>query len=128
MNLFKIEGQAKVGGTIVCVSGAILMVLFRGPVLTGYMESESAASVQIISMEQPEPVGWFMSNFLGFGLDHWHLGVLCLIGNCLCMAVYLNFQVFFLFFFINMVFHTIDLILIFYKMVIMVYFGSFSEN
>ncbi|XP_052209984.1 WAT1-related protein At3g45870 isoform X4 [Diospyros lotus] len=95
VNLFKIEGQAKVGGTIVCVSGAILMVLFRGPVLTGYMESESAASIQIISMERPEPVGWFMSNFLGFGLDHWHLGVLCLIGNCLCMAAYLNIQALF---------------------------------
>ncbi|CBI29186.3 unnamed protein product, partial [Vitis vinifera] len=68
VNLLRTEGQVKVGGTLVCVSGAILMVLFRGPVLIGY------------------------SDFMEYGLGQWHLGVLCLIGNCLCMAAYLAIQ------------------------------------
>ena len=33
VNLLKTEGQAKVGGTLICVSSAIFMALFRGPAL-----------------------------------------------------------------------------------------------
>ncbi|GFP79374.1 wat1-related protein at5g45370 [Phtheirospermum japonicum] len=68
VNLRKFEGQTKLGGTLVCVSGAILMAMFRGPAVFG------------------------LSSFLEFGIDSWHLGVLCLIGNCMCMAAYLAFQ------------------------------------
>ncbi|KAK9277297.1 hypothetical protein L1049_006837 [Liquidambar formosana] len=92
VNLLRTEGQVKVGGTLVCVSGAILMVLFRGPALIGYKESEFSAQSEISAKGQPEPAGWFMSNFLEFGLEHWHLGMLCLIGNCMCMAAYLAIQ------------------------------------
>uniref|UniRef100_A0A5B6ZB41 WAT1-related protein n=1 Tax=Davidia involucrata TaxID=16924 RepID=A0A5B6ZB41_DAVIN len=92
VNLLKTEGQVKVGGTLLCVSGAILMVLFRGPTVVGYKESEFAAQSEISARGQPEAAGWLMSNFLEFGLERWHLGVLCLIGNCMCMATYLAFQ------------------------------------
>ncbi|XP_059640476.1 WAT1-related protein At4g19185-like isoform X2 [Cornus florida] len=92
VNLFRIEGQAKVGGTLLCVCGAILMVLFRGPVLIGFKESEFATHNEISARGQPEPAGWLISNFLEFGLEQWHLGVLCLIGNCMCMAAYLAIQ------------------------------------
>ncbi|KAE8727761.1 WAT1-related protein [Hibiscus syriacus] len=68
VNLQKTEGQAKVGGTLICVSGAILMVLFR------------------------EPSEWLVSCFLEFGLEYWHIGILCLMGNCMCMAVFLAIQ------------------------------------
>lgn len=93
VNLFRAEGQAKVGGTLVCVFGAILMVLFRGPVLIGYQDAEFSAHNEISAKGQPEPTGWFMSTFLELGLEHWHIGVLCLIGNCMCMAAFLAIQV-----------------------------------
>lgn len=92
VNLLRIEGQAKVGGTIVCVSGAILMVLLRGPALIGNPELEFAAQNEISARGQPEPSGWLMSSFLEYGIDHFHLGVLCLIGNCMCMAAFLAIQ------------------------------------
>ncbi|XP_044506040.1 WAT1-related protein At4g19185-like isoform X2 [Mangifera indica] len=92
VNLLKTEGQAKVGGTLVCVSGAILMVLFCGPALFGKNNQEFKVQSEIIARGQPEPVGWFMSSFLQIGFDLWHLGVLCLIGNCLCMAAFLAIQ------------------------------------
>lgn len=81
------------GGTLVCVSGAVLMAMFRGPALFGYKELDFASRSEISAKGQPEPVGWLMSTFLELGFDHWHLGVLCLIGNCMCMATYLAIQV-----------------------------------
>ncbi|XP_049361460.1 WAT1-related protein At4g19185-like isoform X2 [Solanum verrucosum] len=92
VKFFTVEGQAKVGGTIVCVSGAILMALFRGPAMFGGGTSIFTAQIEISSKGQPEPAGWLMSSFLELGLDKWHLGVLCLIGNCICMAAYLALQ------------------------------------
>ncbi|XP_022756467.1 WAT1-related protein At4g19185-like isoform X1 [Durio zibethinus] len=92
VNLLKTEGQAKVGGTLICVSGAILMVLFRGPALLGQKNADFAAQNEVSARGQPEPAGWLMSSFLEFGLEHWHIGVLCLIGNCMCMAAFLAIQ------------------------------------
>ncbi|PIN04258.1 hypothetical protein CDL12_23209 [Handroanthus impetiginosus] len=92
VNLRKKEGQMKIGGTFVCVSGAILMAMFRGPAVFGSGESDFVAHGEIIAKGQPEPSSWLMSSFLEFGIDSWHLGVLCLIGNCMCFATYLAIQ------------------------------------
>ncbi|XP_059275491.1 WAT1-related protein At4g19185-like isoform X4 [Lycium ferocissimum] len=92
VKLLNVEGQAKVGGTIVCVSGAILMAVFRGPVVFGDGTSDFTAQIEISAKGQPEPAGWLMSSFLELGFDNWHLGVLCLIGNCMCMAAYFALQ------------------------------------
>lgn len=86
------EGQAKVGGTFICVSGAILMVFFRGPALCGYSNEDFVVENEVHVRGQPEPVGWLLSSFIDFGLDQWHLGVLCLIGNCMCMAAFIAIQ------------------------------------
>lgn len=91
VNLFKTEGQAKVGGTLVCVSGAVFMVLFRGPALVGE-DMDFPASNEIHVRGQPEPSGWLVASFLEFGLEPFHIGVLCLIGNCMCMAAFLAIQ------------------------------------
>jgi hypothetical protein len=93
VNLRRFEGLAKVLGTLICVSGAILMVLYRGPVLIGYAEIDHVARNEISVRGQPEPSGWFIGALQELGFGHFHLGVLCLIGNCMCMAAFLAIQV-----------------------------------
>ncbi|XP_076895214.1 WAT1-related protein At4g19185-like [Bidens hawaiensis] len=92
VNLLRTEGQVKVGGTFVCVCGAIFMVMFRGPVIFGYSENDLSIRNEISAKGQPEPAGWLLSTFIGLGFDTWHLGVLCLLGNCMCMAAFLAIQ------------------------------------
>ncbi|RDX57685.1 WAT1-related protein, partial [Mucuna pruriens] len=92
VNLLRYEGLAKVGGTFACVSGAVLMVLYRGPALIGYSETDFVSHSEISAKGQPEPSGWLIGGLLDLGLDHFHLGVLCFIGNCMCMAAFLTIQ------------------------------------
>lgn len=89
VNVLKSEGQAKVGGTLVCVSGAILMAIFKGPALLGFANT----APEIIPGGQPELSGWMFSSLATLGIDNWHIGVLCLIANCMCMATFLAVQV-----------------------------------
>lgn len=93
MNLLRYDGLAKVGGTIICVSGAIFMVLYRGPALIGYAELGHVTQNEISARGQPEPSGWLIGGLQNLGFDNFHLGVLCLIGNCICMAAFLAIQV-----------------------------------
>ncbi|XP_077244707.1 WAT1-related protein At4g19185-like [Tasmannia lanceolata] len=92
VDLLRIEGRAKVGGTLVCVSGAVLMVLYKGPPVLGISDINLMAQSEIIAKSQPELAGWLVSGLMELGLEHWHIGMLCLIGNCMCMAAYLAFQ------------------------------------
>ncbi|XP_018457923.1 WAT1-related protein At5g45370 [Raphanus sativus] len=92
VNLFKIEGLTKVIGTLVCVSGAIVMALFRGPSLFGDKDADFTTEIVVTDRSQPELHGWLVSSFLGLGLDLWHIGVICLIGNCMCMAAFIAVQ------------------------------------
>ncbi|KAH0465662.1 hypothetical protein IEQ34_005765 [Dendrobium chrysotoxum] len=92
VNLRMREGQLKIVGTLVCVSGAVLMVLYRGPAIFGNSGFDLIAHNEISARSQPEPAGWLISSLNEFGLEKWHIGVICLIGNCLCMAIYLSLQ------------------------------------
>lgn len=87
------DGRAKVGGVIVCVAGALFMTLCKGPVLLGDGFSDlHLQGMAVAGKPAPEPVGWLAAVLIDLGIDLWHIGVLCLIGNSLCMALYIVFQ------------------------------------
>ncbi|GAB2230218.1 hypothetical protein Droror1_Dr00014476 [Drosera rotundifolia] len=92
VNLVRVEGQMKVGGTLACVLGAVSMVLFKGPAIFGYFESDIAVRDEISAKGQPKPDGWLVGALFEIGFEQWHLGVLCLIGNCICLAACLAIQ------------------------------------
>lgn len=92
VNVLKTEGQAKVGGALVCISGAIILVLFKGPALLGYVDHVPMQHNEAIAGVQPEVLGWMFTSFATVGIDSWHLGVLCLLGNCICFAAFLTIQ------------------------------------
>ncbi|XP_073112427.1 WAT1-related protein At5g45370 [Elaeis guineensis] len=92
VNLHAYESQMKVFGTLVCVSGAILMVLYRGPAIIGPSGSDLISQNRASMKPQLELAGYLTSRLLEFGFDKWHIGALCLIGNCCCMAAYLALQ------------------------------------
>ncbi|KAK7309442.1 hypothetical protein RJT34_06177 [Clitoria ternatea] len=92
VNLLRYEGLAKVGGILICVSGAILMVFYRGPVLIGYTIMGHEAQSEITRRGHPEPSGWLINGLRDIGLDQFQQGVIFLIGNSMCMAVFLAIQ------------------------------------
>jgi hypothetical protein len=88
------DGKAKVAGVIVCVAGATFMALYKGPALLGDGFSDlHLQGVAMAGKPAPEPFGWVAGVLIDYGIDLWHLGVLCLIGNSLCMALYIIYQV-----------------------------------
>jgi len=97
VNLQSFEGLTKVGGTVICVSGAIFMALYRGPSLIGYIEPVIIPQNEIIVSGQPEPFGWLITSLLNLGSENFELGVMFLIGNCTCLAAFLAIQVFIFF-------------------------------
>lgn len=92
VNLYKFEGQVKVGGTLTCIFGAFFMVMYKGPAIVGSAFANLETISEMSQRSQPAPVGWFASHMMAFGMEKWHIGVLFLIGNCLCMATYLALQ------------------------------------
>ncbi|CAN6300698.1 unnamed protein product [Urochloa humidicola] len=94
IKIFTKDGMLKVLGTAVCVSGAILMALYRGPPLIGLGGTNTANGIVTPGTwsSTPYPDQWLTSTMLEYGVETWHLGVLCLIGNCSFVAAYLVIQ------------------------------------
>ncbi|KAF0903725.1 hypothetical protein E2562_029093 [Oryza meyeriana var. granulata] len=96
INIFTKDGIVKVVGAAVCVSGAALMVFYRGSSLIGMGGVSNAVGENILddtwSSNSYTPQ-WLTSTMLQYGVETWHLGVICLIGNCFLMGAYLVIQV-----------------------------------
>jgi hypothetical protein len=95
INIFTKDGILKVVGTVVCVVGAFVMALYRGPSLIGLGATNSANGIVTPGTWNSTPylAQWLTSTMLEYGVETWHLGVLCLFGNCSLAAVYLVIQV-----------------------------------
>ena len=70
------EGQAKVLGVFIGVSGATLIALYKGP------------AILIVSSATNGQLPAEMSSFVS-----WQLGALCLLGNCITWAIWFIIQV-----------------------------------
>ncbi|XP_039134772.1 WAT1-related protein At5g45370-like [Dioscorea cayenensis subsp. rotundata] len=93
VRILRKDGQVKVGGTLFCITGAVLMIFYRGPALIGHDGFKHVFPSGISTLMQPGPVGRFASAGLVYSeLSLWHIGVVCLIGNCFFMAAYLVLQ------------------------------------
>jgi len=94
INIFTKDGILKVIGTVVCVSGAVLMVLYRGQSLIGLGGNNTSNGIVIPGTwsSNPYPPHWLTSTMFEYGVETWHLGVLCLLGNCIMVAAYLVIQ------------------------------------
>ena len=89
INISTKYGILKVAGTVVCVSGAVLMALYRGPSLISLGGTDAASeSVTVTPAER-----WLASTMLEFGVGTCQLGVLCLIAHCFLVGAYLVIQV-----------------------------------
>uniref|UniRef100_A0A0E0E674 WAT1-related protein n=1 Tax=Oryza meridionalis TaxID=40149 RepID=A0A0E0E674_9ORYZ len=98
INIFTKDGIVKVLGTAVCVSGAVLMVFYRGPSLIGMGGGgggSNAVGENVLAgtwSSNSYTPQWLTSAMLQYGLETWNLGVICLIGNCFLMGAYLVIQ------------------------------------
>ncbi|KAJ3672566.1 hypothetical protein LUZ60_007287 [Juncus effusus] len=90
VNLYKKSGLAKISGTLICILGALFMVFYKGPSLIGPTDSNLNSMLGSL-ITGPTNLNLSSTN-LSWSLTPWHLGVLCLIGNCLLMGAYFVIQ------------------------------------
>ena len=80
------DGMAKIAGVGAVVLGALVLVTYRGVPIGqrgGGGGERSLGSRLLLSVGEVA---------LG-GRDRWRLGVICLVGNCICVAFYYIIQV-----------------------------------
>ncbi|CAM6099457.1 unnamed protein product [Calypogeia fissa] len=86
----RLDGQAKVLGTVVCVAGALLMSIWKGPALIkGWNEEDPGQDDVRVKALLGEVLG---SHALRLGIDQWRLGGILLLINCVSWAAYLIMQ------------------------------------
>lgn len=84
MNIRSLRSIAKIAGTILCVGGAIVMALLRGPKLLNNSKEHLI----------------LLGSMFGYGSggggddgDGWIIGCLFLFGSCCCWSIWLILQV-----------------------------------
>ncbi|KAL0907917.1 hypothetical protein M5K25_022372 [Dendrobium thyrsiflorum] len=86
VNFLRKEGWIKVIGTSVCISGAAVMLTYRGPALFGNGLDHAMLNEMIMGSQLEH------AKQLGSNLQNFQLGTLCLIANCISMAAFLVLQ------------------------------------
>lgn len=84
---YRRDGQAKVLGILLCVSGATLMVLYKGPAVFGDSTPMSPLPGTTVSL------GAFVSVLQGWEIDQWRLGAILLIADSFFCGAFVNLQV-----------------------------------
>lgn len=81
------DGQAKILGIVVCVIGATLITVYKGPAVFG------VSNPSPISGLQKQPISGFSAAIQNWGIDEWHFGALCLLFSCFSASAFVNLQV-----------------------------------
>lgn len=90
MRLRRLDGQAKVVGTVVCVAGAVLMSVWKGPALiNGWNQEDPGQDNLAVKALLGQTLG---THALRVGIDKWRLGGILLLINCISWAAYLIMQ------------------------------------
>jgi hypothetical protein len=74
-NWQRIDGKAKILGVLVCVAGALIMALYKGPALLGDGFSDlNLQGIAVAGKPAPEPIGWLATLLIDAGVKLWDLG------------------------------------------------------
>eukprot|EP01018_Ginkgo_biloba_P026505 Gb_37004 [translate_table: standard] len=93
-----IHGKAKVVGVLFCMAGALLMVLYKGPVVISLGNATSYPSiVGVHNTELPQRQLWSSGSITGSTFSHkllapWQVGSILILGSCICAAAFVNLQ------------------------------------
>ncbi|BBN11495.1 hypothetical protein MPTK1_5g12400 [Marchantia polymorpha subsp. ruderalis] len=90
----KPDGLAKVVGILAAVVGSFTMCLYKGTILFGDDPAAGTTQGEQEDVARSSDTDGFLTTlFLGFGIDYWQIGALCLVANCFCMGAYSNLQI-----------------------------------
>ncbi|KAL2613119.1 hypothetical protein R1flu_024811 [Riccia fluitans] len=84
----RLDGQAKVVGTVVCVVGAVLMSVYKGPAVYHGWAEEDDGNGDLHAL-----FGHYVgSHMVRLGISTWQIGGVLLLINCVSWAAYLIMQ------------------------------------
>ncbi|CAM6034383.1 unnamed protein product [Sphagnum compactum] len=83
------DGQAKILGIVFCVLGALLMSIYKGPIIFKGLASKTIPSNMLPSKLL---MGDLLMGLEGWGIDKWTLGGLCLILQSLTIGIETNLK------------------------------------
>lgn len=88
------DGQSKVLGILASCTGAIVMTFYQGPAIQTWWADvgQGVLTPCVPSIKEMSSTDIGTLQFQGWGITPWQFGGLCLIGNCACMAVFINLQ------------------------------------
>lgn len=78
INIKERRSQAKIAGTLITVGGALLMILFKGP---------------IVNLPWTKHVSHTVSDNGGHNSGHWLLGIFMILSSCFCWSAFFILQV-----------------------------------